>query len=135
MLRKIIALAAVMILLAGCIDFLRYSESGYKYTITVPKNGTILCEFTTSRPTNVSYELYSDTPLDLRLVSVVIATDPATGTESVTYTELRSIKAEQNLYSYSDKIMLEEGLYDLVLYGCGTTSHITLTSDVKMDCG
>jgi|GEM_PF-7009105 len=133
--RKIIALAAFMILLAGCIDFLRYSESSYKYTITVPKNGTILCAFTTGELANASYELYSDNPLDFRLVSVDVKTDPATGLGNVTYTALVSVKPEQNIFSYADKIRLEPGLYNLVLYGCGTTSHLTITSDVKMECG
>jgi hypothetical protein len=125
-----------LLLFAGCLDLLRYSESTYRYTITLPPNSTMICEFNLGELTNVSYELSSDNLINFKLIDVdVIDFDPETGIGNITYTELRRIDPGYNVYRYSDKTELSPGLYNLVIFGSETKSEITLETNIEMDCG
>lgn len=133
--KSIIVFAVAILFLAGCLDMFRYSESEYEYSITIPRNQSVTCEFTLSQESNVSYKLTSDNALDFRLLDVdVVITDPENGTADVTFTAVKTITPEQNTNTYSEIALLDAGLYNLIIYSDVRTSHITLETDVEMDC-
>ncbi len=134
--KKAMAFVVAFLLLAGCYDILRYTETQYRYTITLPVNSTLICEFAVGDLTNVTYSMTADAPLDFKLFDVdVVVLDPETGITNVTFTELKRIESEQNLYVYEDKVELEEGLYNIVFYGCDKKTKITMNTNIGMDCG
>ena len=133
--KKLIILFAAMIFLAGCLDLFRYSEGEYNYSLTIPQNQSVICDFTLSGESNVSYKLTSDTALDFKLLKVsIVITDPENGTADVTFTAVKTVTPEQNIDIYSETTALDAGLYNLLIYSDYRTSHMTLETDTEMEC-
>ena len=133
---RLIILAIAFLFLAGCYDILRYTETQYRYTIDLPVNSTLICEFAIGEPTNVTYVMTADNTIDFKLFIVdVVVVDPETGATNVTFTELKRIESEQNLRVYGDTVELDEGLYNIVFYGCDEKTKVIMETNTDMECG
>ncbi len=131
--RQIVFLGIALLLLFGCLDLFRYSESTYSHTIGIIGGSARLCYMEVEEPMTFTYEFSSTVPVD-----IIIARESAVSFNETTgepiLEGLQTITKAYGMKSYSESVGLGEGTYIMILTSENTCAGNTITTNLAMNC-
>ncbi len=128
-----IVLAALLLLSAGCLDLLRYSERTCTHTLGILPNGSRVCYFDMNESGTFSYELCSSVPVNIIIAEKTeLEFNESTG-EPVTE-GMESITKAYNVENYTGETGLGKGSYAFIVIDSESAIEVSIKTNIMMDC-
>ncbi len=131
--KHIVFVFIALLVLSGCLEFLRYSERAYSYTITIPANQTVQCAFAFETDTEFNYRIVSDMQVDFIIAdNKNLAINTTTG--KIMKERQEGFAKGYSVLDYRDTVTLGPGSYSLLIFGGDRRSNVRVESNIAMSC-